>query len=340
MLHARIPATPLLYEEIPAHAVNPRGRFKHVMALALNPQTGFRDGVIRCVTSREGDVSVAGFLDHSELHRVVSAGECQFEIGERLTLLGEQELLARIMPEGFECIGFEDPDLVQGDDGLLHLYFTVPLVCRAEWIFHIYLGHASGPDIDSLVMHEPVLMDPKRSAKELSAVPIASDGVYRHLIESNASGTEHSAYSTIRVAKERPDGWEFGETIFHPAHGGIDWAGGHASPGPFVPRSFIDVGEGKLLGFFNGREADRVEREQVVFGTFSVGLFIYDYEHGEIDWVSPQPFIQDSEATTITFASQFVETAPGEGVLYAHVDDSFVRAYRISADAIQSLLPQ
>ena len=71
---------------------------------------------------------------------------------------------------------------------------------------------------------------------------------------------------------------------------------------------------------------------------FSVGLFIYDYENGKIDWVSPQPFIQDSEAKTITFASQFVETKKSEGILYAHVDDSFVRAYTLDAEAIKSLL--
>ena len=53
----------------------------------------------------------------------------------------------------------------------------------------------------------------------------------------------------------------------------------------------------------------------------------------------PEPFIQDSEAITITFASQFVETAQGEGILYAHVDDSFVRAYNLKAESIKSLLP-
>lgn len=339
MLHARVPGTPTFYEELPEPAVHPRGRFKHVMALALNPHDGYRDGVIRCITHREGDVAVSGFLDRSELHVVIGAGECRFEIGEKLTLAGEEEILAAITPEGYECIGFEDPDLAVDEEGTLHLYFTIPLLHPPTFSFRIYLGHASGPSLSALHMHMPVLMDPKRSAKEISLAPISSDGIYRHLIESNASGTEHTAYSTIRVAKQHDGTWEFGETIFHPAHGGIDWAGGHASPGPFLPRSFIDVGEGKLLGFLNGREPDRVEREQVVFGTFSVGLFIYDYEHGEISWVSPAPLIQDSEAATITFASQFVETGPGEGVLYAHVDDSFVRAYRLTADALRTLLP-
>ncbi len=72
---------------------------------------------------------------------------------------------------------------------------------------------------------------------------------------------------------------------------------------------------------------------------FSVGLFIYDYENGKIDWVSPEPFIQDSEAVSITFASQFVEIGPGKGILYAHVDDSFVRAYTLKAELLKSLLP-
>ena len=79
-------------------------------------------------------------------------------------------------------------------------------------------------------------------------------------------------------------------------------------------------------------------------GTFSIGLFIYDYEQGKVDWVSSDPFIQDSEAgkggnRAITFASQFVETNPGEGILYAHVDDSFVRAYTLKADLLKSILP-
>ena len=72
---------------------------------------------------------------------------------------------------------------------------------------------------------------------------------------------------------------------------------------------------------------------------FSVGLFIYDYENGKIDWVSPEPLIRDSEAKTITFASQFIQTKNGEGILYAHVDDSFVRAYTLYADKLKNIIP-
>jgi hypothetical protein len=134
--------------------------------------------------------------------------------------------------------------------------------------------------------------------------------------------------------------WKFGETVFHPKEHKIPWIGGHASPGPLLPKSFIDMGENKMLGIMNGREANKKVGEEIKYGIFSVGLFIYDYELGKIDWVSPDPLIRDTEARTITFASQFVETKPGEGILYAHVDDSFVRAYTLNAEGIRELLPK
>lgn len=127
----------------------------------------------------------------------------------------------------------------------------------------------------------------------------------------------------------------------NPREHNIPWIAGHASPGPLFSKNFINIGEGKLLGLINGREASQKQKDgSIKYGMFSVGLFIYDYENGKIDWVSPEPFIQDSEATTITFASQFIETTKGEGILYAHVDDSFVRSYKLEASKIKSILPK
>ena len=105
------------------------------------------------------------------------------------------------------------------------------------------------------------------------------------------------------------------------------------------PKNYIEhVGKGKLLGIINGREANQKIGDVTKYGIFSVGLMIYDYENGKIDWVSPESFIRDSEAKTITFASQFVETSAGEGILYAHIDDSFVRAYTLNAEALKNML--
>jgi hypothetical protein len=327
---------------LPGQAVDPQGRFKYVMALALNPQTQFEDGVIRCITSREGSVDVSGFVDHSELHVVARTGAHTYEIGERLMIENEDRMIGPLLPDGFEFLGLEDPDLALDGEGTLHLYCTIPLINRATGESRIYLGHADGPDLAQLCMTEPVLMHPGKAAKEVTLMPPSTDGICRHLIESSAPGTDFSAYSTVRVAKAAGFGppWEFGETILHPATAGIHWVGGHASPGPSLPRSFIDVGEGKLVFFLNGRERDRVENEQVVFGMFSLGLAIYDYEHGELCWVSPLPVVEDADAKTITFASQFIQTAPGEGILYAHIDDSFVRAYAVSAEGLRAMLPK
>ena len=50
------------------------------------------------------------------------------------------------------------------------------------------------------------------------------------------------------------------------------------------------------------------------------------------------PLIRDTQAKNITFASQFIQTNTNEGILYAHVDDSFVRAYTLYADQIKDLI--
>ena len=107
----------------------------------------------------------------------------------------------------------------------------------------------------------------------------------------------------------------------------------------FIRKNIIDVGEGKLLGVINGREANKKIGDKIIYGIFSIGLFIYDYENGKIEWVSPEPLIRDSQAEIITFASCFIETGKEEGILYAHVDDSFVRAYTLKAELLKSILP-
>jgi hypothetical protein len=242
-----------------------------------------------------------------------------------------------------DFIGLEDPDIwVDEENNLLHVYFTFPFINKSEEDKNkIHLGHAVGKNLDSLEMTMPALMaDEIGGAKELSIAPINKQGFRYNLVESSKK-EDNFTYSVVRLAitEDMSKPWKFGEIVFHPKEHNISWIGGHASPGPLLPKSFIDVGEGKLLGIMNGRETNQKIGDEIKYGMFSVGLFIYDYENGKIDWVSPKSFIQDGEAVTITFASQFVETKPGEGILYAHVDDSFVRAYTLKAELIKPLLP-
>lgn len=336
------------YIEHPGKTVETDRRFKHVMAITLDPRSGYREGIIRCITSREGNVQVVGYVDRSVLHKLKGDSLEHFDIGDRLAIKNEVEIIGRLGGENREFIGLEDPDIfIDEKIGLMHIYFTIAFENRTFKNrngnqFFTHLGHAVGRDLNSLEMTMPVLMagEEKGGAKEVSIAPLNRQGFRYNLVESG-KWEEDVFYSIVRVAiaEDMGEPWKFGGIAFHPKEHKIPWIAGHASPGPLLPDTFIDVGVGKRLGILNGREANQVVADKIKYGMFSVGLFIYDYENGKIDWVSPQPFIQDSQAKTVTFASQFVETGGGSGILYAHVDDSFVRAYTINADRIKSLLP-
>ncbi len=324
-------------------------RFAHVMAVALDPRTDYRDGVIRCITSRTGDVAAKGFLDRSILAKVHGDSLEHFEIGEPLNIENEKGVITPLLDENHDFIGLEDPDIwIDEKTDLLHLYFTIPIIGKRDEKgnhiskTHIHLGHAVGKNLDALTMTEPALVADENAAgaKELSVAPVNTQGFRYNLVESSAQGKTYKL-SAVRVAicEDMGKPWKFGETVMNPEIWNIPWIGGHASPGPLFPPEFIELGAGKRLGIINGREANKKVGTEIKYGIFSVGLMIYDYERGKIDWVSPRPFIRDREARTITFASQFVPTGPGAGILYAHVDDSFVRAYTLSADLVKTLLP-
>lgn len=317
-------------------------RFEHVMAITLNPRTKYKEGIVRCILSREGDVTVSGYIDRSALYKIKGDSLEHFEIGEKIIIKNQQEVIDGLLEKGSECIGLEDPDIwIDEKTDLMHVYFTLPIKHAKPHKYSIHLGHAVGKNIDSLEITEPVLLDIGDGyAKEMSIVPVNSKGVRLNLVESSRKGKDWT-YSTIRLAIVEDMGkpWKFGDTLFNPENHNIPWVGGHASPGPLLPKSFIDVGENKMLGILNGRETNQKIGKETKYGMFSIGLFIYDYENGKIDWISPEPLIRDSEAVTITFASQFIETGKDEGILYAHVDDSFVRAYTLKTESIKSLLP-
>ena len=309
------------------------------MAITLDPRTNYQEGVIRCITSRSGDLAFKGNTDRSELHKINGDSLEHFEINEKLNIKNEKEILDTLLEEGDDFIGLEDPDIFLEND-LMHLYFTIPIIPKDKnKKTKIHLGHAVGKDLDSLVMTKPVLVSSdKFRAKEVSIAPINSKGFRYNLIESRHTTTQ------VAIAKNMGESWEYGKIAFDPQKYKMPWIASGTSPGPLLSKNFIDIGEGKLLGIINGFGVNKKIEGKIKYGDFSIGLFIYDYENGKIDWVSPEPLIQDSEAgvsgsRAITFASQFVETGLGEGILYAHVDDSFVRAYTLKAELLKSILP-
>ncbi|MFA6982028.1 MAG: hypothetical protein WC243_03345 [Patescibacteria group bacterium] len=330
------------YSERPTKVIEADEQYKLVMAITLDKESGYSRGILRCITSRVGEFQIGGTIDKSELHWVNKEPSGTYKIGEKVLIKNEDEMMSTLAVEGTQFLGLEDPDIYYDEkEKLYHLYFTIPFihnVRRSIIKSRIHLGHAVGPSLDELEMTPPVLSsDGVYRAKEVSIPPVNKDG-FRYCLVESSDIVDDDRYSVVRTAKAMQLGgrWEYGDIVFHPAECGLEWIGGHASPGPLLPKDFIDVGEGKLLGFMNGREANQEVGNKTLYGTFSVGLFIYDYEKGVIDWVSPVPFIQDSEAKTITFASQFVYTGEGSGVLYAHGDDSWVRAYDISVEGIKA----
>lgn len=329
-----------IYKQHPGIVID-RGKFKHVMALTLNPQNN-NEGVVRCIEQRQGDLRFKGSLDRSVLYKTKSInGLEKYKITHPLIIKGSDKLIRQLLDKKHDFIGFEDPDLIlDSKTGLLHLYFTIPLIkkiMKANSL--ILLGHAVGKSLNSLEMTEPVLSAPQvgtSRAKELSLAPVNAKGVRLNLIESKDK-VGGVSYSTVRIAIAKDFGpeWELGGTVFHPKDDGFTWCAGHASPGPMLPPEFVEVGKNRRVGLMNGREVNTLVGGKTKYGVFSVGLFVYDFEKGKIDWVSAEPLIIDSEAEIITFASHFVQTKPNEGILYAHVDDSFIRAYTLYASGIK-----
>jgi hypothetical protein len=332
-------------ERIDEPVLETDGRCEHIMALHFDPRGDYEEGIARCVVSRAGDVEEPGFIDRSRIHAVDVRSPYDVELGPELDIAGSQAVVEDLA-EFDRCnfLGFEDPNLwCDRESGVLHFYCTVPFLDRNAGEISVYLGHAEGPGLDSLRMTAPVLEpepDVHQGAKEVAIAPPSSEGGRYNLVESN-DVVDDTWYSVLRtaVAPGLTGPWEYSEVALHPRDHSYDWFAGHASPGPLLPPEFVDVGESRRVGLLNGREAERREGGAPTFGSFTVGLSVYDFERGTVEWVSPEPVIEDPAAETITFASAYRLLGPETGLIYAHIDDSFVRAYRVDTAALESYLP-
>lgn len=324
--------------------LEPDGSCTHIMALNLDDRDA-EVGVIRCIDSREGRVHVPGFVDRSVLRIVEMDSLYAAELGPELEIEHSEAIVSGLEEFGpREFLGFEDPVLWRDPDtGRAHLYCTIPFYDAEVGGSVLYLGHASGDQLRSLRMTEPVLgpvPGEHDGAKEPAIAPPTREGHRINLVESTGH-VEGTTYSVVRsVTAEAPgEPWEYRDVVLHPAESGYEWLGGHASPGPLLPDSFVDVGEGKRVGLLNGRETNRHDGDTVNFGPFTIGLMIYDYEAGEIEWLSDEPFVEDPEARTITFASAFRQIDDDRGLVYAHIDDSCIRVYEIDSEELREYLP-
>lgn len=190
------------YVEHQDKAVAAGGKFEHVMAISLDPRSGYKEGVLRCIKSREGDVMTSGYVDKSVLHKVHGDSLEHFSIGEELAIRNQDEVIKQLTRPGLELLGLEDPDIwIDEITGLIHLYFTMPFHDpRPEDNGLVHLGHAVGKDLDSLEMTMPVLMGHVHgAAKELSVAPVNKQEFRYNLIESSRKENDFT-YSIVRTA--------------------------------------------------------------------------------------------------------------------------------------------
>lgn len=324
-------------ERVREPVLTPGNRFEHVMALHFDPNGQYRRGVVRCVHDRSGQVDQPGFVDRSSLYAVETTSPFDATITTPVDIAGDTDILSGL-PDSEERVflGFEDPNLWR-EDGVLHLFCTIPFIDMSTDDLRLYLGHAAGEGLDSLAMTRPVL-EPESGhagAKEVAIAPLSTAGVRNNLVESS----DHSGsttYSVLRnaIATDLGRPWEYGGIALHPDDLTFEWCAGHLSTGPLLPRSFLDVGPDRRVGLLNGREANYHADGYEQFGTFTIGLMVYNVETGIVEWVSSEPLIDDPDAETITFASAFRQLDADTGVVYAHVDDARVRAYVVAADAL------
>jgi len=83
---------PKNYLEHREKAVETKEKFKHVIALTLNPKANYKEGVIRCITSRKGDIEKKGYIAKSLLYKIKGDSLDKFIITKKLDIKNEKKL--------------------------------------------------------------------------------------------------------------------------------------------------------------------------------------------------------------------------------------------------------
>jgi hypothetical protein len=307
-------------------------------------------GVAREITKSKGNVNIPGYVDESKLIAIESKEALVWKKKADLKIKGIEKIIKKISGKNKFFIGLEDPDIWQDEKGIEHVYFTIAFKYKKKAGFEVYLGHAHGKNLNNMTATAPVMCPiikkRIRGFKEVS-ISIPNKKGYRiNLAEAIIfrKGREVSAIAATK-AEDMSKSWESLRIALDPKKMKYSWCKGHLSSCCFLPKEFIIqkefiINNEFLIGVVNGREPEKTINGQRVFGKFRPGLILFNPQTGEIPWLSPKPLFEDPDARTITFASDFVHTKKQEGILYAHVNDSFVRAYKINVKELKKLLPE
>lgn len=315
---------------------------KRYMALCVDPasKSPYR-GIARQVTERVGNVDIPGFLDMSKLVVVESYDLLRWEVVRDLEI-GMLESAIRALPHSKRFMGPQDPDILTDNKGLKHIYFTIPLKYPNKAEQDVYLGHAEGDSLQNLRATNPVLGKVNAEIvgfKEICHVPIRDNGQNFILAETFVNRGKERRYSAISLLeiKSSLDNWEYIKLVHDPENEKRKWCAGHSSPCRIFAPDYLSH-NGYLVGIMNGREPTKKINGKRVYGKFRPGLFLFDNKSGDIVWIDNEPLLEDPIATTVTFASDLVYLTDKEAILYAHPNDSFVRAYKLNLGKIKKRL--
>lgn len=298
-------------------------------------------GVVRQITKREGSPDKPGFVDKSRLIIVSSKDLLNWKKVGNLKIKRINKIIKELETKDSFFIGLEDPDIIIDEKGLRHLYFTIALKLKAKPEYYVYLGHAHGKDLNSLEAISPLLSPiSKRRIYGFKEICFDLSKKEKHLAECGVVKEKRDISAIASVSSVGYDkNWKFSKIVFDPHKSKYKWCNGHASPCCFFLDEFLKYKNMKV-GIMNGREKSKIINGKKIYGKFRPGLFIYDDKKEKIVWVDSKPLLEDPQSTGITFASDFIYLGKREGILYAHINDSFIRAYKLKADLLKNRLPK
>ncbi len=316
---------------------------KRYMALCIDSTSKdpYR-GIAREIIERKGSPDIPGFLDRSKLIIVESYDLLNWNIIEDLDINGINEIVEKLLgntKNKKEFIGLEDPDILVDDSGKKHVYFTIAFKYKKMDLYDVYVGHAIGDGLDQLVAKMPVLGKVNNEIvgfKEICPSPVENKDGRFVLTETFVNKGKNKKYSAISVSKAKPisNKWDYIKLVHDPLKESRKWCAGYSSPCRIFDQSLISHNR-NLLGIMNGREKTEEVNGNEYYGKFRPGLFLFNPESGDIVWVDNEPLFEDPFATTITFASELMPLNNKEAILYAHINDSFVRAYKLNLEKIK-----
>jgi hypothetical protein len=309
---------------------------KRYMALCIDPSSkNPYKGIARQVTERKGNVDLLGYVDLSKLVLVESENRLDWRVVGDLKIKGIEKIIKNFEEKQFSFIGLEDPDIFVDENGTKHVYFTIAYKnYKKNEGYRLFLGHASGKSLDNLTATQPVISN----NKEAAISPVKTND-YRYVLAESWKDKAESGISLLK-AKNMGKDWEYMGLAFNPKKQSYPWCAGYASPCRIISPSITVIGNNLLLGICTGNSGEYIKEGKKYRGDFKPGLFLFNPITGEIPWIDKESLFKDPKATTITFASELVPLNDSEAILYAHPNDSFVRAYRLNLKKLRERIPK